>query len=85
MAKQTFEIALARLEQLTDELENGELTLEVSLKKFDEGIKLAAFCNSSLSEARARVELLLSKEGKDGQLESVPFNENDHGDQDLSQ
>ncbi len=82
MAKQTFEHALARLEQLTAELEDGDLSLEKSLKKFDEGIKLAAFCNSSLTEARAKVELLLNK---DGRLESVPFNEIDNGDQDLSE
>lgn len=82
MAKQTFENALARLEQLTEELEDGDLSLEKSLKKFDEGIKLAAFCNHSLTEARAKVELLLTK---DGQLESVPFNEIDNGDQDLSE
>lgn len=82
MAKQTFENALARLEQLTEELENGDLSLDKSLKKFDEGIKLAAFCNNSLTEARAKVELLLTK---DGQLESVPFDEIDNGDQDLSE
>lgn len=82
MAKQTFENALARLEQLTEELENGDLSLEKSLKKFDEGIKLAAFCNNSLTEARAKVELLLTK---DGQLASVPFDEIDNGDQDLSE
>lgn len=82
MAKQTFENALARLEKLTAELEDGDLSLEKSLNKFDEGIKLAAFCNSSLTEARAKVELLLNK---DGRLESVPFNEIDNGDQDLSE
>jgi exodeoxyribonuclease VII small subunit len=82
MAKQTFEDALARLEQLTEELEDGNLSLDKSLKKFDEGIKLAAFCNSSLNEARAKVELILNK---DGQLESVPFNEITNGDQDLSE
>jgi len=82
MAKQTFENALARLEQLTAELEDGDLSLDKSLKKFDEGIKLVAFCNTSLTEARAKVELLLTK---DGQLETVPFNEIDNGDQDLSE
>jgi exodeoxyribonuclease VII small subunit len=82
MAKQSFENALARLEQLTEELEDGDLSLDKSLKKFDEGIKLAAFCNNSLTEARAKVELLLTK---DGQLESVPFNEIDDGDQDISE
>jgi exodeoxyribonuclease VII small subunit len=82
MAKQTFEDALSRLEQITEEMESGNLSLDKSLKKFDEGIKLAAFCNTSLTEARAKVELLLSKDGK---LESVPFNEIDNGDQGVSE
>ena len=51
MAKKTFESALARLEQISEELEDGNLSLEASLKKFDEGIKLAEFCNAKLSEA----------------------------------
>ncbi len=72
MAKKTFEAALARLEQITEELENGDLSLENSLKKFDEGIKLAEFCNSSLSEARLKVEILLEKNGR---LEAEPFAE----------
>ena len=40
MAKKTFETALAKLEQITDELENGELSLDASLKKFNEGINV---------------------------------------------
>ncbi len=70
MAKKTFETALSRLERITEELEDGELSLESSLKKFDEGIKLAGFCSEQLTEARAKVELLLEKEGK---LETIPF------------
>ncbi len=82
MAKKTFETSLARLEQITEELEDGELSLENSLKKFDEGIKLAVFCTEQLSVARAKVELLLEKDGK---LESIPFNGQDIGHQDLSE
>ena len=74
MAKKTFETALARLEQITEELENGDLSLEGSLKKFDEGIKLAEYCNTSLSEARTKVEILLEKNGR---LEPEPFDEQD--------
>lgn len=74
MAKKTFEAALARLEQITEELENGDLSLEASLKKFDEGIKLADYCNSRLSEARTKVEILLEKNGR---LEAEPFDEQD--------
>lgn len=81
MAKKTFEAALARLEQITEELADGETSLENSLKKFDEGIKLASFCNEQLSEARAKIELLLSKDGK---LEAIPFDGQESGHKDVS-
>ena len=77
MAKKTFESALKRLEQITDELESGDLSLEASLKKFDEGIKLAEFCNTKLSEARTKVEILLEKSGR---LEAEPFGDQEHED-----
>ncbi len=77
MAKKTFESALARLEKITKELENGDLSLEASLKKFDEGIKLTEFCNAQLSEARTKVEILLEK---NGQLKSEPFDKLEHDD-----
>ncbi len=70
MAKRTFESALSRLEQITKEMEAGNLSLEESLKKFDEGIKLTRFCNEKLTQARAKVELLLDKNGT---LEVEPF------------
>ena len=72
MAKKTFEEALAKLEQITQDLERGDLDLEDSLKSFDEGIKLADFCNRKLAEAQKKVEILL-QEG--GTLTSVPFDE----------
>jgi exodeoxyribonuclease VII small subunit len=80
MAKKSFEEALSRLEEITTELEDGDLSLEKSLKKFDEGIKLAEFCNAQLAEAKAKVEILLER---DGHLESSPFNGVDGGDQTL--
>jgi len=72
MAKKTFETALSRLESITDELEGGELSLEKSLKKFDEGIALVEFCNQKLEEAKTRVDLLLKKEDH---LQAEPFEE----------
>jgi exodeoxyribonuclease VII small subunit len=77
MPKKTFEAALSRLEQITEELESGDLSLDASLKKFDEGIKLADYCNTRLAEARTKVEILLEK---DGQLEAQPFSEQDNDD-----
>lgn len=82
MAKKTFEEALARLEEITTELEDGDLSLEKSLKKFDEGIKLAEFCNAQLTEAKAKVEILLERDGK---LEATPFEGADGGDQTVSE
>ncbi len=72
MAKKTFESALSRLESITDELEVGELSLEKSLKKFDEGIALVEFCSLKLDEAKNRVDLLLNK---DEQITATPFEE----------
>ncbi len=76
MAKKTFESALARLEEITEELENGGISLESSLKKFDEGVKLADYCNQKLSEAKTKVEMLINK---NGQLERQPFEEEKSG------
>ncbi len=81
MAKKTFESALAKLEQIADELEKGDLSLDKSLKKFDEGIKLVQFCNQRLEEAKARVELLLEEQGN---IEAKPFEHSGDGNQSLS-
>ena len=70
MAKKTFESALGKLEQITAELEAGELGLDKSLKKFDEGVQLVDFCSKRLEEARSQVELLQKNKG---QLTAVPF------------
>ncbi|MDH3330603.1 MAG: exodeoxyribonuclease VII small subunit [Desulfobulbaceae bacterium] len=83
MAKKTFESALRRLEQITSELEEGEPSLDKCLKKFDEGIELVKFCNSTLEEARQRVDLLIRQNGS---LASVDFQKEEQkdGHQDLS-
>ena len=70
MAKQNFEEAMARLEKFTRELEEGELSLEQSLKKFDEGVRLAEFCGKTLNEAEKKVEILLQR---DGEMVAEPF------------
>lgn len=77
MVKKTFEEALGKLEKLTAQLEEEGVGLEASLKKFDEGIKLAEFCNRKLDDAQKKVNILLKKEGD---LISEPFNA--HSDDD---
>ena len=73
MAEKKFEAALARLEELVQELEKGDLPLEQSLKFFEEGIKLSRICNKRLEDAERRVEILLKD--KDGVMKAVPFEE----------
>jgi exodeoxyribonuclease VII small subunit len=74
MAKKSFEDSLAKLEQITEDLESGDLGLEESLKRFDEGVKLAEFCNRKLDEAQQKVNILLKK---DGVRDEVPFESDD--------
>lgn len=82
MAKKTFESALQRLEAITEEMENGELSLENSLKKFDEGIKLAQFCNAQLEDAKEKIEMLIDK---GDHIESEPYQEKNSEYKDLSE
>ncbi|MDU9047555.1 MAG: exodeoxyribonuclease VII small subunit [Candidatus Electrothrix sp. Rat3] len=72
MAKRTFENALTKLDRITADLEQGDLGLDNSLKKFDEGVQLVKFCNEKLEEARSQVDLLLKKNDT---LTAVPFSE----------
>jgi exodeoxyribonuclease VII small subunit len=73
MAEKKFEPALARLEEIVQELEQGDLPLEQSLKLFEEGIKLSRICNTRLEEAERKVEILLKD--KEGKLKAQPFEE----------
>ena len=69
--KVTFEQAMKDLEEIVRELEAGELPLEESLKKFEEGMKLSKLCSSKLEEAEQRVSILLKE--RDGQLSEAPY------------
>ena len=56
-----FEQALVQLETLVGEMEGGRLSLDESLKKFSDGMALAEFCATKLSQAEKSVEILLKK------------------------
>jgi len=56
--KMTFELALNRLEEIVNQLESGEITLEKSIAAFEEGQKLVKFCLEKLNEAEAKVKKL---------------------------
>jgi exodeoxyribonuclease VII small subunit len=59
-----FEEALAGLEEIASKLESGELGLDDSIKLFEKGIQLAAFCHKKLEEAERKIEIL-QKGGSD--------------------
>lgn len=62
--KQSFEDDIKRLQKIVEELSSGKLTLGESLKKYEEGIRLAQSCSAVLNEAQRKVELLMKKDGK---------------------
>jgi len=53
-----FETAMAELEELVAQIETGNLSLEDSLKQFEQGIKLSRICQQSLTDAEQRVKIL---------------------------
>lgn len=63
----TYEQAAAELESIVELLENGELTLEDSIRMFEKGIELVRFCNKKLDDIEKRITILI--EGKDGLTE----------------
>jgi exodeoxyribonuclease VII small subunit len=65
-----FEQQLGSLEALVESLESGDLSLEDSLKSFEQGIKVARECQTALKQAEQKVELLM-RQGDE--LVSQPF------------
>ena len=64
--KLSFEDALKRLEEIVSQLESGEISLDESLKAFEEGRELVGFCLNKLDEAEQKVKKL--EVGKDGKV-----------------
>ena len=58
-----FEQSMKRLETIVEELESGELTLEDSISRYEEGIKLSRRLQQVLDESEKRIERLVEKEG----------------------
>ena len=64
MEKINFEENMEKLEKIVTDLEKGELNLDDSVKKFEEGIKLSKECNKILEEAEKRITILLEENGE---------------------
>jgi len=59
-----FEESMEKLEQIASDLENGDLNLEESLAKFEEGMKLSKKCNEIIENAEKKITILLQKDGE---------------------
>ncbi len=71
-ANESFEAQMSKLETLVSQLERGELSLDESMKKFEEGIALTRLCQKKLVDAEQRVNRLM----QDGS--TAPFNDDEH-------
>jgi exodeoxyribonuclease VII small subunit len=83
MAELKFEEALKKLETIVEGLEEGKISLEDSLKKYEEGIKLSKFCTEKLEEAEKKIEIFTKDSS--GKLKKEPFKtNNENSDTDIS-
>ena len=60
----SFESAMEELELIAKSLEKGDLNLDESISKFEEGIKISKECNKILEEAEKKITILLEKDGE---------------------
>ncbi len=71
MAK--FEDQLGALENVVERLERGELSLEDSVRLFEEGIKLSNACKLELERAEGRIQVLVDTQGAGIQTTDLEF------------
>ena len=67
-----FEAAIKELESLVERMEQGDQSLEQSLKDFERGVELTRTCQKALKQAEQKVQLLLEQSG---QAELTPFDD----------
>ncbi len=73
LEKKKFEAALEDLENVVEQLESGDLSLENSLATFEKGVRLVKFCNQKLTEVEKKIELLVKE--RDGKLQLTPLDD----------
>jgi exodeoxyribonuclease VII small subunit len=75
-----FERSLTELEALVEKLEQGDLSLDESLKCFERGVQLTRVCQTALKQAEQKVEILLRRSGDPEQFDRTDF-DNDTDDE----
>ena len=61
MKEINFEDSMESLEKIVAELEKGDLNLDDSIKKFEQGMKISKECNSKLEDAEKRITVLIEE------------------------
>ncbi len=72
MPARTLESAMQRLEEIVNQLEEGALPIEASLKLYEEGIELTKFCNGKLNKVEEKIKLL-RRQGDDFETVTSEF------------
>jgi exodeoxyribonuclease VII small subunit len=72
-----FERSLSELEAIVEQLEQGDLSLDDSLKQFERGVQLTRACQSALKQAEQKVEILLRKTSQADGFETAEFDADD--------
>lgn len=71
--KINYESSIKKLEKIVSDLEGGKLSLDDSLKSYEEGIKLAAALTKKLNEAKKKIDVLTKKYGTEDDFELEEF------------
>jgi exodeoxyribonuclease VII small subunit len=71
----SFEENMKKLEEIAAELEKGELDLDTSVSKFEEGMKISKECNEMLEKAEKKITMLIK--GEDGEVVEENFVQNE--------
>lgn len=74
----TFEDRLTALEAVVERLERGELSLDESVRLFEEGVKLSDACKAELEKAEGRIQVLVERQG--GGVEVAELEEDELGE-----
>tara|TARA_B100000003_G_C10925414_1_gene368964 strand:+ start:1302 stop:1532 length:231 start_codon:yes stop_codon:yes gene_type:complete len=69
--KQSLEIMIGKIESIVEKLESGDLSLEKSMKIFEEGVSMIQTCRKDLEQAELKVNELILKNQKNDVLKDV--------------
>lgn len=72
---ESFEEKMKRLEEIATELEKGNLDLDTSVSKFEEGMKISKECSEMLEKAEKKITMLIK--GENGELAEENFVQNE--------